>query len=157
MVSILSSIVPKPLFSPCSLVLLGGTCCLWQLGGAPSGGGPGAGHPGGDTVGRGSWSIIPGIPEYILPVAPDLGTRLCPLPESSESSITERRSGIWMHEFMTTTFYLTTIIFRSSDSSSNVSVDLRPETTRKAVGGSPRVREDPLGSRRSEILNPIPR
>ena len=50
--------------------------------------------------------------------------------------------------------YVALAYFRVFDSGSNVSVDLRPETTRKAMGGSPGVREDPLGSRRSETTEP---
>ena len=51
---------------------------------------------------------------------------------------------------ITKSVMLLLLSFHVFDSSSNVSVDLRPETVRKAMGGPPRVRGDPLGSRRSE-------
>ena len=80
----------------------------------PLGGAQGRAPRGGYSRERLAGVILPSIPYIILPVAPNLGARLCPLPGSSESPITERRSGIWMHEFIMTTFYLTTIVFRSS-------------------------------------------
>ncbi len=48
--------------------------------------------------------------------------------------------------------YVALAYFQVFDSGSNVSVDLRPKTTRKAMGGSPGVREDPVGSRRSPVV-----
>ncbi len=83
----------------------------------PSGGAQGRAPRGGYSRERLAGVILPSIPYIILPVAPNLGARLCPLPGSSESPITERRSGIWMHEFIMTTFssmttvYLTTVFF----------------------------------------------
>ncbi len=41
-------------------------------------------------------------------------------------------------------FQLDLLFFSGLRLGSNVSVDLRPETVRKAMGGSPRVREHPL-------------
>ncbi len=62
-------------------------------------------------------------------------------------------------------FQLDAFFFSGLRLGSTVSVDLRPETVRKAMGGSPRVREDPLGTppplslprKSSENLEEVPR